>query len=66
MCKSSQGAKISSDSMKNMVLGTSNGQIVPNKRIKTRDGWVGWVDSTHDDSCEKAHTATENVVPMKY
>ena len=42
--KVSQGAKMSSDSMKNIVCNTTVGWIVMDQRIKTRGGWVAGVD----------------------
>ena len=59
-CKLSQGAKMSSNSMKNVVLDMRDGLIELDQRLKTRDGWVAKVDFIHENSCEKAHTANEN------
>ena len=47
--------------MKNIVLDTSDSQIVLDQRIKTRDGWVARVHFIHEDFCEEAHAVNENV-----
>ena len=43
-CKLSQGNKISSDQLNNIVINTPSGNIILDHRIKTHDGWVARVD----------------------
>ena len=43
-CKISQGNKISSDDANKIIVITPFGNIVPDHRIKTRDGWLAGVD----------------------
>ena len=54
-----QEAKMSSDSMKNIVLDTSDGWIVIDWRITARDEWVAEVDFIHEDFCEKANAVIQ-------
>ena len=65
-CEHGQGAKMASDSMKIIVLDSSDGLIVQDQRIKTRDGWVAGVDFVQEDLCEKAHAVNENEIQMKF
>ena len=57
---------MSNDRMKNIVLDTSDGQIVLDQRIETRLGWVAGVNFIYEDSNKKAHAVNENVYPMKF
>ena len=57
---------MSSDGMKNVVLDTSDSQILLDQRIKTRDGWVAEVNFICKDICEKAHSVNDNVTGMKF
>ena len=65
-CKLLQGAKMSSYSMKDIGLDTSEGQIILDQRIKIRDGWATGVNFIHEDSCEWDHAMNENVSLMTF
>ena len=43
-CKLSWGNKISSNEFNNIIINTLSGDIILDRRIKTRDGWVTGVD----------------------
>ena len=65
-CKFSQVRKMSSDSMTNMVLDISDGWIVLDQRIKTRDRWIPGVDFIHQDSCKESHALNEDISMIKF
>ena len=52
-CKLSQGAKMSSNKTKNIELDISDGWMVLNGRIKTRDGWVAGVNQKQSKELQK-------------
>ena len=57
-CKLSQGNTISSDEANNIVITTPNGNIILDRQIKTRDGWVAGMDFLRNVIDEKTVSAT--------
>ena len=62
-CKLLQGNKILSYYLINIVINTPNGNIILDRQIKTRDGWVARVNFMQASYNEKAVSAT--AIPKK-
>ena len=58
MCKLLQGKTISSDHQNNIVIKSTDVNIILDHRIKTHDGWVARVKFLWETSDERAQSAT--------